>query len=84
MSFLTTNVAFSQETRGGIEPAGTTITLRVDRDGFHDAGGIGGGGQVVEPLAVDRVAALLKAEFEPEELRVILAHFSALQAALGT
>ena len=83
MSFLTTNVAFTQELRGGTEPAGTTITLRVDSDGFHDAGGIGGGGQVIEPLAVERVAELLKTEFEPAALHVILAHFAALDAALG-
>ena len=81
MSFLTTNVAFTQELRGGTEPAGTTITLRVDSDGFHDAGGIGG--QVIEPLAVERVAELLKTEFEPAALHVILAHFAALDAALG-
>jgi hypothetical protein len=51
--------------RGGTEPAGTTITLRVDSDGFHDAGGIGGGGQIEEPLAVEASRELLEANSSP-------------------
>jgi hypothetical protein len=82
MTSLTTTVAFSQDLRGGTEPAGPTITLRVDNAGFHDAGGIGGSGQVVEPVAIERVAELLRSEFEPAELDAILGHFVALRDAL--
>jgi len=84
MASLTTTVAFSQDLRGGTEPAGTTITFRVDAEGFHDAGGIGGGGQVVEPVAVGRIAELLRSEFEPEALVAILQHFEALSVALAS
>jgi hypothetical protein len=83
MSVLTTSIAFSQAFRGGTEPAGPTITLRVDPEGFHDAGGIGGAGQVVAPVAVERVAELLRTEFDPAELKAVMAHFAALGAALN-
>jgi hypothetical protein len=82
MSLFTVNVAFSHDLRGGTEPAGTTITLRVDAEGFHDAGGLGGGGQVVEPVSVEHVAELLRTEFSAEAVRTVLAHFTELAAAL--
>jgi hypothetical protein len=81
---LTTTVAFNEDVLGGTEPAGTTITLRIDKDGFHDAGGMGGAGQVVEPVGVDRVAELLRTEFDTEALRAILAHLTELGRALET
>lgn len=82
MDQLTTTMTFSQVVRGGTEPAGTTITVRVDQDGFHDAGGLGGSGQILEPLDVASVAQLLRSEFEPAALRTILAHVGRLADAL--
>ncbi len=82
MASLTATVAFSQDLRGGTEPAGPTITLRVDGEGFHDAGGIGGGGQVLGTVDVERVAEVLRTEFEPADLRALLDHFAALARVL--
>jgi hypothetical protein len=75
-------MTFSQDVRGGTEPAGTTITVRVDEDGFHDTGGLGGSGQILEPLDVASVAQLLRSEFEPGALRTILANVRLLEEAL--
>jgi hypothetical protein len=83
MEELTTTVTFSQDVRGGTEPAGSTITFRVDQAGFHDTGGLGGSGQIVEPLAVSEVADQLRAEFDPASVRAILAHLRALDTALS-
>jgi len=82
MQELTTTVTFSQDVRGGTEPAGSTITLRVDRDGFHDTGGLGRSGQVLEPLDVGAVAELLRSQFDLEALRAIFAQLRRLEAVL--
>jgi hypothetical protein len=82
MEELTTTIAFSKDVRGGTEPAGATVTLRVDPSGFHDAGGLGAGRQIEDPLAVGRVARLLQSEFNVAELRSILRYLVALEHAL--
>ena len=84
MEELTTTVTFSQDVRGGTEPAGTTITLRVDEAGFHDTGGLGRSGQLQEPLDVTAVAELLRTEFDPTAVRAILAQLRRLDDALQT
>jgi hypothetical protein len=82
MSDLTTTIEFRQDVRGGTEPAGTTISLRVDEDGFHDTGGIGASGQIVAPLDIKSVVDLLSSEYEPGSVRAILRHFIELDRAL--
>ena len=82
MSDLTTTIEFRQDVRGGTEPAGTTISLRVDDEGFHDTGGIGASGQIVEPLDIKSVVDLLSTEYQPDALRAILRHFVELDRAL--
>jgi hypothetical protein len=82
MSDLTTTIEFRQDVRGGTEPAGTTISLRVDEDGFHDTGGIGASGQIVAPLDIKSVVDLLSSEYEPDRVRAILRHFIELDRAL--
>jgi hypothetical protein len=82
MSDLTTTIEFRQDVRGGTEPAGTTISLRVDEAGFHDTGGIGASGQIVAPLDMKSVVDLLSSEYGPDSLRAILRHFVALDRAL--
>jgi hypothetical protein len=83
MEELTTTVTFSQDVRGGTEPAGSTVTVRVDKSGFHDAGGLGRSGQTVEPLEVSAVAEQLRTEFDPAAVRAILAHLQELDKALS-
>jgi hypothetical protein len=79
---LTAALTFNQDVRGGVEPAGTTIDLRVTAQGFFDAGGLGGAGQAVEPLALERVAETLLQFFEPARLRLVLDHIVRLRDAL--
>jgi hypothetical protein len=79
---VTAALAFNQDVRGGIEPAGTTIDLRVTAQGFFDAGGLGAAGQSVEPLAIERVAETLVQFFEPARLRLVLDHIVRLRDAL--
>ena len=82
MQELTTTIAFSKDVRGGTEPAGTTVTLRLDPSGFHDVGGLGASGQIEDPLAVGSVARLLESEFDVAELRRVLRYLVALEHAL--
>jgi hypothetical protein len=56
--------------------------LRVTAQGFFDAGGLGGAGQAVEPLALERVAETLLQFFEPARLRLVLDHIVRLRDAL--
>ncbi len=79
---LTATFAVSQATRGGIEPAGATTSLRVAADGFHDAGGLGAAGQDSVALDAERVAAMLRQHYDAEHLRTLLAHFVRLHQAL--
>jgi hypothetical protein len=79
---VTATLAFNQDVRGGVEPAGTTIDLRVTALGFIDVGGLGAAGQSAEPLAIERVAETLLQYFEPERLRLVLDHIVRLRDAL--
>ena len=79
---LTAALTFNQDVRGGVEPAGTTIDLRVSALGFFDTGGLGASGQSDEPLPVERVADALTQHFEPERLRLVLDHIVRLRDAL--
>ena len=79
---VTAVLTFNQDVRGGVEPAGTTIDLRVNAQGFFDAGGLGNAGQTVEPLPIERVAEALVQFFEPARLRLVLDHIVQLRDAL--
>ncbi len=79
---VTAALAFNQDVRGGVEPAGTTIDLRVNADGFFDPGGIGAAGQTVAPLPVENVAELLASHFDRARLRAVLDHIVRLRDAL--
>ena len=79
---VTAALTFNQDVRGGVEPAGTTIDLRVNAQGFFDAGGLGASGQSNEPLPVERIAEALAQHFEPERLRLVLDHIVRLRDAL--
>ena len=79
---VTAMLTFNQALRGGVEPAGSTIDLRVNTQGFFDAGGLGAAGQTVEALPVERVAETLVQFFEPARLRLVLDHIVALRDAL--
>ncbi len=79
---VTAALTFNQDVRGGVEPAGTTIDLRVNAQGFFDVGGLGASGQSDEPLAVERIAEALAQHFEPARLRLVLDHVVRLRDAL--
>ena len=79
---VTAEVAFNQDTRGGIGPAGPTITLNVTPDGFFHTGGLGGLGQSLEAMTVEHVAEVLTSSFEPARVRAILDHLVRLREAL--
>jgi len=79
---LTATFSVSQAIRGGTEPAGTTTSLRVTRDGFHDSGGLGGSGQESAALDAQQVASVLLENYDAEQLRTLLSYFVRLHDAL--
>ncbi len=79
---LSATLSFNQDVRGGVEPAGTTIDLRVSVEGFFDPGGVGGSGQSADSLSPERVAETLLQYFEPARLRLVLDHIVRLRDAL--
>jgi hypothetical protein len=81
---VTASLTFNQDVRGGVEPAGTTIDLRVEPDGFFDPGGVGSAGQSAEPIAPRRVAETLLQYFEPAALRAILDHITQLRTEIDS
>ncbi len=79
---VTATLAFNQDVRGGTEPAGTTIDLRVSAAGFFDPGGLGSAGQTFEALPPERVAETLTAHFDRDRLRAVLDQIVRLRDAL--
>ena len=79
---VTATLAFNQNVRGGTEPAGTTIDLRVNAAGFFDPGGLGSAGQAVAPLSPEHVVEILEAHFDRARLRAVLDQIVLLRDAL--
>ena len=75
-------IEISDPIRGGLEPK-ATVTLRVDLAGFHDATSVGGSGQEVGVVEVERVAAQLIEQFDPAAVRALLSHFVRLHDAIA-
>ena len=82
MTDLLGTIEFTEQLRGGAEPA-VTITFDVDAAGFRDAGGVGRSGQEPGVLAVADVARTLTASLPAAQLRVLLGHFVRLHDELA-
>lgn len=81
-SDVTAKLAFNQDLRGGTEPAGTTINLNVNANGFYPMGGLGGSGQSVDALSVEDVARMLTQSFDRDRLQAVLKHIAQLCDAI--
>jgi hypothetical protein len=79
---VTATLSLNEEVRGGIEPAGTTIDLRVNAAGFFDPGGLGSAGQATQVLSAEHVAGILTEHFDGARLRAVLDHIVRLRDAL--
>lgn len=80
---LVGTITISEQVRGGMEPAATTI-LRVEASGFHDAGTVGRSGQESGVIDIKRVADLLTDNFKAAPLRDLLSHFVRLHDELAS
>lgn len=76
------DLTFNQDTRGGIAPAGASITLNVTPEGFFHAGGLGGAGQSLEQMTAEHVAQVLTHSIDAARLRAVLDHLIRLRDAL--
>ncbi|MBC5798718.1 MAG: hypothetical protein GIX03_09500 [Candidatus Eremiobacteraeota bacterium] len=79
---LTATFSVSEATRGGMEPAGATTSVRLTADGFHAAGGTGSAGQARQTLSPELVADLLTQNFARDHVRALLSHLVRLHDAL--